>query len=374
MRVCSLPAALLVSSLFPLSFSSLASHLAAQSYVSPATHVRSEGAGTQSFPFGISTVPFRYLQIHDDVPAMLVNGIAFRHNAGGNNNSVFPAHSVTLDAWVSTAATTSATPSSTYDSNHGTDKARVATNRTYNLPASDPTDLPGAFILDYPFDTAFPYAGGGLCWEVQITAKTQTTSIFYDAMLAANSNPPMAVSRGGDGCLATGATMPMDILVLGPLDWTTGSGTLNLTGNRLLANGSVVLVFGLDKTSWAGQSLPLVIPTSTGAPSGTCTIYENILVTVPGTANGSGSWAIPIAFTLPIPTLMALNGLTTYAQVMGLDAQANPFGLTASKMGMHNIVAPFPAAPIARVYRSGDIANPVGSTVQNTNTLITRFD
>src|SRR5262245_31818730 len=87
--------------------------LPAQGYVSPAHFAHSEGISQQSFPFGIATVPFRYLQVHDDVPAMTVRGLAFRHNGGNVNGTIYPAHAVTLNAWMSTAATTSTTFSTT---------------------------------------------------------------------------------------------------------------------------------------------------------------------------------------------------------------------------------------------------------------------
>ena len=44
---------------------------------------------------------------------------------------------------------------------------------------------------------------------------------------------------------------------------------------QLLPNGVIVWINGLDRTQWNGIPLPLTVPTSTGAPSGTCTLYTD---------------------------------------------------------------------------------------------------
>ncbi|MBK8098455.1 MAG: hypothetical protein IPK26_15205 [Planctomycetes bacterium] len=341
--------------------------LGAQTFVSPATHGHSEGGAQNSFPFGTTIVPFRYLQIHDDVPAMTISGLAFRHNA---TNTVYPAHSVTLDAWVSTAAFPSVLANATFDLNHGGDKIQVVTNRTYNLPASDPHRLPGEFVLDFPFDVPFVYAGGSLCWEVQVTAKTQAANIFYDAMTGGGTSPALATSRGLAGCRSTGRTLTMTVNPTGPTDWTTGTGSLNIAGSQLQANGAVFHVLGFDTAFWTavGVPLPAMIPTSDTAPSGTCTIYLDVLYVAPFTASATGT----VSIQLPVPVNVGLVGLTAFSQIIGLDAAANPFGMTASQMAMHNWVGPFPAPSCSRVSSSGSLG-PTGGINVGVNTLITKF-
>jgi hypothetical protein len=68
------------------------------------------------FPFGNTTVPFRFSQIHDDVPAGLITGMRFRHNL---TTTTYAAHSITIDAWMSTSLNASTARDTTFDNNHG---------------------------------------------------------------------------------------------------------------------------------------------------------------------------------------------------------------------------------------------------------------
>jgi hypothetical protein len=340
--------------------------LPAQGYVSPAHFQTAEGTGSQTFPFGVTTVPFRYIQVHDDVPAMAVRGMAFRHNSGA---TVFPVHAVTLDAWVSTAVTTSTTLVGTFDLNHGLDKRQVITNRQVNLPASDPADLPGQWVLDYAFDVPFAFAGSAsLCWEVQITAKTQAANITYDACLGPSTNPAFQSSRAFTGCISTGRTAPMALASLGSMNWPAGTGTLNGSATQLLANGPVLYVLGFSRLSWNGIPLPIDVPGSTGAPSGTCTIYNDVWLIRTAVASATGSATSPLVFT-PTPDM---NGITVYQQVWGLDAAANPFGITTSNLLAQNLVAPYAVMPISRVSLSGSLGAS-GGVNMNVNVLPTYF-
>jgi hypothetical protein len=343
----------------------------AQSHVSPAHFAHSEGVSQNSFPFGIATVPFRFSQVHDDVPNMTIRGMVFRHNAGNVNGTVYPAHSITMDAWYSTAVTTSATMSTTFDNNHGLDKIRVVTNRTYNLPASDPADVPGQFLLDYPLDVPFVFAGGGasLCWEVQITGKTQAVSIFYDAMNPPNADPPLQVTRVYTGCLATGATNPMMATPQSSMTWTVGTGVHTVIGANLLANGTVLFVTGFSRTQWAGIPLPIQVPGSTGAPSGTCNIHTDVAVIIPRLATATGA----VTNRINVPATPDLNGLTTYSQIWGIDPAANPTGITTSNMVVHNFLAPYLQQPVGRVSLSGSLGAVGNQTGVTSGCLPTLF-
>lgn len=55
--------------------------LPAQGFVSPSHFASVEGTGNSTLPFGWATPPVRFLQVHDGVPAMTVQGLAFRYDA-----------------------------------------------------------------------------------------------------------------------------------------------------------------------------------------------------------------------------------------------------------------------------------------------------
>ncbi|MFY9341273.1 MAG: hypothetical protein WAT39_02205 [Planctomycetota bacterium] len=341
--------------------------LLAQNY-SPVHFGGAEGPANNVYPFGITTVPFRYSQIHDDVPLMVITGMAFRHNW---NPTAYPVHSITMDAWMSTAVTPATGMSTTFDNNHGPDKIQVVFNRTYTHVVSDPSNLPGQFVLDYPFDVPFVFLGGGasLCWEVQITAKTNTGNIVYDAVSGAAStttgptNPPIALGRFGTGCVSTGQTNPMGAAAAQTMSWPSGTATMTVNGTNLEPNGLTFFCMGADKTSFLGIPLPATLPGTS------CTVYSDIILSslVIASATGTGTNTIPF---VPAP---AYHGITLYSQIWGFDAAANPFGLTTSNAAMHHIVAPYVTPlPVRRVYASGSLA-PTGSTETYTYGLVTKF-
>jgi hypothetical protein len=354
--------------MFPRLFcAALASATLIAQNTSPVHFGNAEGPANNVFPFGNTAVPFRYSQIHDDVPAMVITGMSFRHNW---NAAVYAAHTITMDAWMSTAVSASGSMNTTFDNNHGIDKIQVVFNRTYTLGASDPTNLPGAFVLDYPLDVPFVFPGGGasLCWEVHVTAKTQSGSIVYDAVSAVSStasspaSPAAAIGRFGTGCVATGMTGPLTVTGTQSTNWLTPTMTLTVNGTNLVPNGLNLFCMGVDKTSYLGIPLPAVLPGTT------CPVYSDIVLATPifASATGTGSNALTFA------PQAAYHGVTIYSQVWGLDAAANAFGLVTSNAAMHHIVAPFTAPlPLSRVYLSGSLGA-TGSLALN-NGLVTRF-
>jgi hypothetical protein len=339
--------------------------LLAQSY-SPAHFANAEGPLNNVVPFG-SSVPIRYSQIHDDVPAMVITGMAFRHDYYQFTTLIYPPYTLTMDAWMSTAVTPSSGMNTTFDLNHGPDKTQVVTNRTYTLPPSDPSNLPGQFVLDFPFDVPFTFSGSpaSLCWEVQITTNTATTSIAYDAVQASSftsgSNPAMAIGAFGVGCFSSGAVNTMTATATQFMNWSQGVGRMTTSGTDLLPNGITVFATGADKTQGLGVPLPFTLPGTS------CTVYNDVIVSAVVIADASGTGSNMIQF-VPLP---AYNGLTFYTQIWGLDPTANPFGLTTSNAAMHHIVSPYTAPlPVSRVFLNS--LGPTGS--RNTSYgLITKF-
>ena len=343
----------------------LATSLFAQGYTSPSHFASAEGTNNNVFPFGNTTVPFRFSQIHDDVPAGAITGMRFRHNL---TTTTYPAHSVTIDAWMSTSVNASTAADVTFDNNHGIDKVQVITNRTYNMPASTAGQAPGDWLLDYPFDVPFVFGGapGSLCWEVHVTAKTQTGNIVYDAATQATPSPSIQVGRGGTGCVSTGRTSAMLCTSTQAMNWTTG-GTATISGSNLLANGPVFFATGFDRIAWAGLPLPQLIPTSDLGTSGSCNLYVNPVVVNFLTASAAGA----ASYVITVPADPALHALVMYSQVLGLDGAANSFGVTASNFATHQVVAPFGAQPVCRIYSSGSLA--ATGTVSLSSYLVTNF-
>lgn len=350
-----------------LALALLTTFTAAQTLVvSPRYHRRSEGLTSNVFPFGNTAVPFRYAQIHDDVPAMTVSGLAFRHNAAVA--TTYPSHSITLDAWASTAASPAAGITLVFDNNHGANKAQVITNRTFNHPISDTGTVPGAFILQYPFDTPFVHTSAvPLCWEVQVTAKSQTASVTHDAFTGLTTNPSLQLGRAGSGCRAVGATADLTATGTSTMNWPMATGVLTVTGANAVVNGPAVHALGFDKANWGGLPLPFELPGTGSAPSGRCLVYNDVVLTNVVIASPTGT----ITSNINVPATVNLNGTTTYSQLWDLDAAANSFGLVTSPMVVHNFVAPTPNPPASRVYLSGSLG--ASGTASATSGLVTRF-
>jgi len=339
----------------------------AQSY-SPTHFANAEGPTNNNFPFGVPLTPFRYSQIHDDVPAMVITGMSFRHDYIPNATA---GYSLTMDAWMSTAVTASSAMITTFDNNHGPDKTQVIVNRTYTLPPTDPSALPGGFDVDFPFDVPFVFPGSpaSLCWEVQITATTNTTYVACDSVSSASStttgptNPAIATGYFGTGCLSTGQVTPMLATPTQSMNWPGATATMTTNGTYLLPNGITVFATGADKTSYLGIPLPFTLPGTT------CTVYNDMIVSAIVIASATGTGSNAISF-VPQP---AYHGLTFYTQIWGLDPNANPFGLTMSNAAMHHIVAPFAVPlPVSRAYLVGSLG-PTGSGVTRGYGLITKF-
>src|SRR5688572_2327424 len=148
--------------------------LAAQNYVvSPAAYATAEAPSSNAFPFGSTAQQFRYLNVHDDMAgtARQILGFALRKGAT-TSTTVTPAITVVMDAFMSTAVTTGATVVSTFDANHGADKAQVLAGRTVSFAPFGTGIIPYPFAYSVPLDAPFAFAGSGpLCWEVRITSR-----------------------------------------------------------------------------------------------------------------------------------------------------------------------------------------------------------
>lgn len=347
--------------------------LLAQGFVSPSHFATVEATGSSNLPFGQATAPVRYLQVHDGVPAQTITGLAFRHDTSGQ---LRPAFTVTVDVWLSTATAAAANTQAAFDLNHGPDKQHVITSRAVAVPANDPSRLPGAFLLDLPFDTGvnFAFAGGGaaLCWEVHVTATTSTANFIpFDAVLtqgATPQSPNLVGTSAFTGCLATGRTQTMRLTPANsPVDWATGLATQRVQATSLQANGVIAWIVGSSTTSWAGGPLPMLLPGSATGASGPCTLYCDPLLATAAVATAAGTATIQ----LPLVVTPAVHGFLLPSQVVGLDAAANSLGLTTTNLVVQQLVAPYASdVGIRRVYALNLGAT---GTVDGNSPLVTWF-
>jgi hypothetical protein len=359
-------------SFLPLSFALLSPLALAQgSVVSPGHFTNAEGPTSNSFPLGTATVPFRYMQIHDDLqgPARAIKGMSFRRNAQSAAN---PAYSVTLDVWCSTAASTSGSASTTFDANHGANKVQVITNKGFNFPATVLGNVPMDFTFDVPFDATYPFLGTGpLCLEIQKTARTNTGSSFLDAAsgTAGNANPPLQFASYGTGCMVTGTNANLTARGASAMTWATNTGILRVNGSSGPPNGLVIVFLGFsNQQAFGSVPLPFLIPGSAAAPSGPCHLYADMTLITAAATSATGTSSTDF----PFPATPDLNGIRTFAQILAVDPAANPVGIVTSNGVNHNIVAPYGPIPGCRIYASGNLG-PTGTRALS-YLLVTRFN
>lgn len=346
--------------------SALAPALVAQQYVvSPAHFANANAPSANSFPFGNATAPYRYLQVHDDLSGTprVFKGLAWRRS--GTSITNVAAHSLTVDAFMSTAVTTGSTPSATFDNNHGTDRAQVITGKMFNWPATGATHVVAPFQFEMALDNAFAFLGtGSVAWELQISAKSGSgTSLNAYGSATGSTNPSAAVVRFGTGCTATGRTAAMTATASASMNWPTNSGTVTVTGANAPADASVLLTLGSNPTTWGSLPLPFLLPGTTS-----CYVYNDVLTTVAGTASTAGG----VTFSFPIKPNAGWHGFILYSQIVAVDPPANALGLVISNTAEHNFIAPYGPSPGARVWLSGSVG-PTGSIGAN-YLLVTRFE
>jgi hypothetical protein len=332
----------------------LAATVTAQTVVSPVAWTDVESNGGNAFPFGSSSVPYRYLNVHDDMVGRpgSIQSLALRRS-GTTSTTVIPAFSVVLDTFLSSASTTGATVDATFANNHGPDLTQVTTNRTVNFPATGTGLLPYPFAYVIPFDTPFAFGGGGpLAWEVQILQRiSQPSALFHDSVSGPSPNPSMVASRYGTGCVATGETDAFGLTGGSANQWTLGQLAMSATTRDGPPNGAALLLVGFDPTQWAGLPLPIQLPNTASGTSGPCYLQAPGIAQLPGNLSNSGSYTFRIS-TAATPLL---NGVLLYSQAVALDLAANPFGIISTNGVNHQIVAPYGAQPGGRVYASSGL-------------------
>ncbi|MEZ5964808.1 MAG: hypothetical protein R3F56_13265 [Planctomycetota bacterium] len=323
---------------------SLASTLLAQAYVSPQFFTRMEGSSWSNAGLGSSSAPSRMLQIHEDLPARSVAALSFRRD--GQTTTASPAFSLVCSVFMSTAATTAAQPSATFDSNHGGDKRSVAANQVVQFPASAHDGFGAPFTYRLPLPSPYQHSGSGpLCFEVQMITTSATSATYFDAASASNPNPGGLTEAVGQGCRRSASSSRASLSGSFQPNWPANSMTLAVNGNSLPLTQLATLAIGDSATQWAGLTLPFELPGTASAPSGPCSILSSMLISLPQftTANGTAT------ASLGYRPHRSMRGREFFMQLVVPEPAANAWGLVLTNAVRFHPQAPWTAVPIGQV-------------------------
>ncbi len=315
-----------------------AAALPAQSVVTPLQFTLAEGPSNYIPVIASTTTPDRQLQVHDDLVGAprTIHGMRFRLD-GYQLTANLPAFQIVANAWLSNAATTAPTMVSNYPGNHGANKLQVMNQQIVSIAPTTWQALPGPFTLEIPFAVPFVYDGSTpLCWEIEVTSRTNNFVVRCDRADALGSSPGSAFLEFGDGCPAPGTTVPAHLGESHGSNWGTNpSLTVTYYASHLpvAAGGSgiSVLALALDRLP-----APITLPGAQG-----CLAYlaPDLLFLMLTQANGTAN------FTGPVPLSTSLNGANLFAQVAGFDTASGE--LTTTNVVQGNIQTPYPQAPVS---------------------------
>lgn len=326
--------------------------------VSPRHFARVEGDDESYDPITSNATLFRYQQVHDDMVGTprTVNSLTFRLSDSESTAAINLQATVYLSE--AAAGIGSTNLSTTFDANHGANKATVANAVFFNFPAATydaGRDLwPRAFTHRMLFPTPFAYSGARpLVWEIQTLSRQNLGARGrLDAASGATANPnPWFVLYTERTC-RTGTGQNAVVLNYGDtVNWSSGNIAISLGARYLLPNQSAVALLGLSNQTFAGLPLPYVLPGSTTAPSGTCLLAASGELQLPGSSSGTGTFS----FNTNLPVLANANGRRFFMQVAGLAPAANPTGIVTSDAAYIQILAPFTAVPVGTVSLPGSL-------------------
>lgn len=324
-----------------------ASTLAAQGQVSPSFFARTEGSSWSSAGLGDPTAAARMLQIHEGLAAGPVAALAFRRD--GNTTGDLPAMSVILSMSMSTAVTTAAAPDRTYDNNHGGDRRSVLAAQLVQLPAVAYAGFAHPFDYRIPLPTPYAHAGGALCFDLQVVSRSSSASLWLDAVAGANTNPGGDTRSIGLGCRVAASRPRAALNASFQSNWTQSTIGFAYSGSSLPMSQLAVLTLGSSITTWGSLALPVELPGTATAPSGACSVYADVALTVPQFTSSTGS----LSATVAIPAHPSLRGRDVYSQVIVPEAAANSFGLVLTNAVQFHPYAPWTTVPIGTVTGAG---------------------
>ncbi len=341
-----------------------------QQIVSPAHFANAEAPSRRASGIGTTRSPSTLLSIHDELQgtARTIRGVALRLDGevpGGQSGQ----QTFVVNVFASTAATTAANPDATFVNNHGPDKVQVTTFALAQIAPARVHGFPAPFELVIPFNRPFAFGGNGpLCLEIQVITRTNSTNYNFDFVSFASSNPRPETRSFGSGCQKASGGGTVVLNPSSSSNWSANTVTLSYNGQRLDANQLVGLIIGGSNTSFSGLPLPFALPNTAGAPSGTCRLYTDIVVQIPGFTNSNGQ----VSWNLSVPVTTASNGASLFGQVLQPDAAANPWGVVLSNAAEHHVVAPYPSIPVGTVYNDSS-TGPTGTVLKSAG-YVMRFD
>lgn len=347
-----LPAAIATTMVFTLSVSELQAQV-----VSPQEFAKTEAPSSIYRGLGSrSTSGWRYLQIHDDLKGKnaTVREIAFRRD--GARNTLYSSYEFNLTLILSTASKTAATITANFDANHGANKKVVASNQAVNMPATRARGVAADWQYRIKLRTPYVFSGanGGLCWEAQTSLfRGPATTVYFDAAWSRSTNPAMAGAAYGSGCYHTKQRLRATTSVRASVNYTSKLGSLSVSGNYHAPNSFAIVALGFSKTNFGAIPLPFVIPGSTRAYSGACSILASLDILFAGTTNASGTTSVNV----PIPVDRQYGGVKLFMQLMSQDKDT-PAAIDLVTANGYEVqfVAPYDLAPVSRSYANNSLA------------------
>lgn len=348
-----------------------ATPLGAQGVVSPRHFTNAEGNSYSFDGFGTALTPNRYVAIHDDLRGtpIAISSVAFRRDGGSGFTSTDPACSILFDLLMSTAATTPAAPNANFDANHGPNKQQVATLRGGQFPQTVPGHMPRPWEYVLFLDQPYSHTGAGaLCLELKINSRNNTTAIGFDWVNGSHQSPAPLYRTVGTGCRHTATGTRLTLNGSSSANWSQSTVSLGLNGTNARPSSTVWGLIGVSDATLGGIPLPLELPGTAASPSGPCSIYNDVWLTLAALSTPSGA----VTVNLGIGVNVTFNGLSVFSQLLELDAAANNWGFVLSNGLQHHILAPYPVQPVGEVYNNSSLG--ATGTVRAGSGLVTKFN
>ncbi len=166
--------------------------------------------------------------------------------------------------------------------------------------------------------------GAGILWNLEYVPSTGSTYAVYSASFAMrelSSVTAAAAERFGTGCTTSAGTLPELSPIATRLPWL-GDRFDYRVASLAPSTRFATLAVGISETQWSGGALPFDL-----GPLGLtgCRLLVSPDVTLPLSAQAGSALG-----SLQIPADTSLVSSRAFAQVLALDAAANPGGAVAS--------------------------------------------
>lgn len=357
-----------------IAFSFLATALDAQNTI-PSVMNGVEGGGGTNIPFGGSQA-CRYQVVYDaeELPwtgPYVINGIRIRPDF--NNGAAAPAKGfLDISVLVSTTDKNSATASSNFDENYGTDATWVIENSVIQLPAQPLISSgsgPRPANIDLPFANPWIYgltpstqslpAPDNLLIEVHI--HSQPSGSYRVDNLSSCTAPTSEFGNAGPACSFTGngpvlLTGDVSMLAGANYTWRVDDAppmapylvALNLTDQGT----GLTLPYPLFDLADPTQPSPLLAAGGIQWSAPDCWLNVETAGSYAGVTDANGSGTV----TAGLPPGREFVGTTFYAQAIVYAQTVNPLQLITSKGRQTTVCGPL---GVARVFKFYDpTANP----------------